>query len=122
MRKFNIAALILLFLGIMSVFIILPNDEFGLGVLLISFPLVVISLLLFSFNLVIYFREKNKALGNWIFGLLLAFLSIIFIISTIGLFDIQPFGRWDIAGWFLYPLQIVIIIILIVYEFQLNKK
>ncbi|MEI6849927.1 MAG: hypothetical protein WCK29_02730, partial [archaeon] len=49
-------------------------------------------------------------------------MIIVFIISTLGLMRIPPFDYWDIAGFFLYPLQIVIVIFLIGLVYFVNKN
>ena len=119
-RWFNIIGIIILVLGVISLFAF-QNDEFGLHITLISLPLIILSVFFFIFNLVYYFKNKNKFLGSIIFGILLVFFVLVLIISTLGLFRTMPFDHWDIAGWFLYPLQIVIVIILIISEIIINR-
>ncbi len=114
---------IIFFLGaVISLFVFMGMDFGGLGMLILSVPLAGVGVLLLSFNFFYYIKRRNKVLGNILLSILLIFFGIVFIISTLGLMRIQPFDYWDIADWFLYPLQIVIIIFLIILVYYLNKK
>lgn len=122
LKVFNWVALLLFVLTIVS-FIIFLNMEFGgIGVLIVSIPLAGIALLLLSFNPLYSLRKhKMTVTANIILWILLIFFGIVFIISSLGLMHFSPFERWDIAGWFAWPFQLIIVVFLIVFIAFLNK-
>jgi|SRR3989344_4087279 len=67
-------------------------------------------------------KNGRKITANTISILGLVIFGLIFLISTLGLFRIMPFYRWDIAGWFAWPFQLVIVIFFIVSTIIINKK
>ncbi len=99
------------------------HEEFGyIVILIISFPALGIGMLLLTFNLVYYLKKNNKeSIGNFILWILLIFFGAVFIISSLGLINVSPFERWDIAGWFAWPFQLIIVIMLIVLIVVLNR-
>ena len=120
----GVISIILIVLVIISmIFVALTGDAFATGFtfLLIFFPILamVIGAWLIGFLLAYL---KNKIIANIISVAGLVFFSIIFLISILGLFQIMPFKRWDIAGWFAWPFQLAIIIFFIVSTIVINKK
>ena len=123
----GIISIILIILDIILMIILPMKDEIGfgsaflIGYFLLPLLVIIIGSWLIGF-LLFYLRNKNKCFANIISISGLTLFSIIFIISILGLFRIMPFYRWDIAGWFLWPFQLVIIIFFIVFTIIINKK
>jgi hypothetical protein len=125
-KTLGIISIVLIVLDIILMIIAASTgDGLGAGLLiaLILFPLlaIIIGAWLIGF-LLIYIKNRNKTLANIIAVSGLVLFSIIFIISILGLFNIMPLERWDIAGWFAWPFQLIIIVFFIISTIIINKK
>ena len=123
-------------LGIISIIIIVLEvilgvwasyTDSGLGasllIVLILLPLfgIILGAWIIGF-LIFYLKKKNKRIANMIVLIGLIILGIIFIISLLGLFGIMPFDAWDVAGWFAWPFQVLILIFFIIMKRIVNSK
>ncbi|MBN1779105.1 MAG: hypothetical protein JW816_02700 [Candidatus Buchananbacteria bacterium] len=102
----------------------ISKDPIGraiVGGLLLSFLVIIIGMWLLGF-LLNYFKKKSKVITNIISIVGLVIFGLTFSISTLGLLRIMPFDRWDIAGWFAWPFQLIIVIFFMISTIVLNKK
>ncbi|MBP7708773.1 hypothetical protein KA107_03735 [Candidatus Pacearchaeota archaeon] len=122
-KKLNITGLIFFILAILFWFIdiFLLNDEFGIGILIIGIPLLGIAIIFWFLSFVFYLASKKPKIAKMTAIILLIFFSVVLISSILGLMSIGPFEYWDIAGWFVWPLQVIIVVSLIIVTIKLNK-
>ena len=121
LKVLNWRALSLVIIAILT-FVMAFTVEFGIiTFMLVGVPALGLSLILWAFNLVYYFKKNDKIkTGNWIFGILLGIFGLILIFSILEKLDIQQFG--DVSSQFLLPVQIALVVFLATFLFMLNKK
>jgi len=127
LKTLGIISIILVIIDIILMLVVFFSDAdrlgraiFG-GLILFPFLVLVVGIWLVGF-LLVYLKKKNNALGNIISWGGLTIFGVIFIISILGLFRLPPFDYWDIAGWFVWPFQLVIVIFFIIFTIIVNKK
>jgi len=118
-------------LGIISIILIILDVilmviyDNVLGAILIFLPFfgIIIGFWIFGF-LFFYLKKHSLSLVANIISICgLVLFCIVFLISALELFfKIMPFGRLDIAGWFIWPFQLIIIIFFVIATIIINKK